>query len=500
MSVNQRISWVLIAAAAAWAAWNGAGYASDSRTAYRAEAAWLIFSAALIASRLLQAPAPIDTATTSIRKEPPAGWALLAIAAAVVLYAPVLGVGLLSDDFVLLRRAREGVFIDGSWEFVRPLPLAIWRAIDALLPAAAVPAALHVLNAALHGLNAWLVFVCATRLGLPRRTATLAAALFLASPFQVEAVTWAAGIFDLTMTAFVLSAVAVALNIQLAATRRMATSAALAIGAIACKETGVVAPLLIVLAAALGPAEQRRITARTAAIAMVIAVAYVAWRSVGDFPPPAMPEAGFIKHKLLTRPFGALGFGIHRDVLASAAWIGLIAAVCWPIVLARAAWRWDARVFTMLAFATAWVLVSVAPLLTMFFVSETLEGARYVYLGSAMWTVGIVSLIAGVSPRITAPAAGILMLLIVASASLVFAHQRPWLRAAATRDRVLAAAVTAPAECNLVAATGLPDTEAGAYVFRNGFADAMTPRPMSSGVVPCAWDVETGRFRVESRP
>ena len=54
----------------------------------------------------------------------------------------------------------------------------------------------------------------------------------------------------------------------------------------------------------------------------------------------------------------------------------------------------ERRGFELLAFATAWVLVSVSPLLTMFFVSDNLEGARYVYLGSAMWSVAVVALIA----------------------------------------------------------------------------------------------------------
>ena len=100
--------------------------------------------------------------------------------AGVVLYYPVLRVGLLSDDFLLLDWASSGQILPGAWEFVRPVPLAIWAALSAVLPASAVPAALHAVNLTLHIVNAALVMRFAMILGLTRDRALAASLIFVA--------------------------------------------------------------------------------------------------------------------------------------------------------------------------------------------------------------------------------------------------------------------------------------------------------------------------------
>ena len=244
-----------------------------------------------------------------------------------VLYSRVIGIGLLSDDFVLLEQARHSELINRSWGFVRPLPLAIWWMIDRLAPTDLTAAALHAFNVALHGVNAWLVVVVAARFGIPRRAAAISGLLFLAWPFNVEAVTWAAGIFDICVTTFALSAVLIAADAAKSRPARLALVSVLTAAAIASKETGIAMPALLLLTAAfVGGAERKSVAWCAVAAGLVVAV-YIAARLVFAPPPDLFTDAVLIKNKLLTRPFGALGLGIHRDLMQLSPAIGITLAV-----------------------------------------------------------------------------------------------------------------------------------------------------------------------------
>jgi hypothetical protein len=131
----------------------------------------------------------------------------------------------------------------------------------------------------------------------------------------------------------------------------------------------------------------------------------------------------------------------------------------------------------------------------MLFIGPDLQGSRYLYLGSSMWSVAVVAM---VNPR-TATAPGRVPALILGGLALVsvmatLMHQGPWLEAAATRERVLKAAEELTSNCHSVVATELPDNVDGAYVFRNGFIEAFSSLPLqASGVERCRvrW---TGEF------
>jgi len=138
-----------------------------------------------------------------------------------------------------------------------------------------------------------------------------------------------------------------------------------------------------------------------------------------------------------------------------------------------AAWKWmrEPGMFRIILLGAAWMLISTLPLLSMFFVGDDLQGSRYLYLGFTVWSIAVVVAIAGGIAR-TAPAStAALAVMIAVSVAIVLAHQRPWQQAAATRDRILEALEGLPPNCT-VRTDDLPDTEAGAYVFRNGFAEA----------------------------
>jgi hypothetical protein len=491
VSVVRKAMFAVVVLTGLWAAWNGVGFALDSATRHRAEAAWFIFAAALVVAGLTTGRRPLPSppnpgpAGSVVRTAAP----LILVAGALILYAPVLGVGLLSDDFVLLQRARDGVLIDRSWEYVRPLPLAVWRAVDAALPSGAVPAALHALNAALHGLNAWLVMRCAAGLQQSSRVAWSAALLFLAAPFAVEAVTWASGIFDLMLVLLVLIAAAVLLSERLPLTRRVAVIALLTALAAASKETAVAQPLLLALLIPFVRREQRRAAWWSTIAASIVIVLYVGWRlSAGITAAPLLPDSGYALKEMLSRPFGAVAFGVHHQVLDAVPLLAVALAVAWPMIWITAAWKWlrEPGMFTIMLLGAAWLLISTLPLLSMFFVGDDLQGSRYLYLGSTVWSIAVVVAIAGSQPRTATTSTAALAVMIVVAVAIVVAHQGPWRQAAATRDRVLEALEGLPANCT-VRTDDLPDTEAGAYVFRNGFreAEALVRAAPAGTTSPC---------------
>src|SRR4026207_2480338 len=112
---------------AAWAAINSVMYAADTTNRHRAESAWFLFSAALLIAAVwhpasagffrdsrsrLNSPAKAGRSTITL---------IASLAIAFALYYPMLSIGLLSDDFVLVARAQGGVLVDAKWDYLRPL-------------------------------------------------------------------------------------------------------------------------------------------------------------------------------------------------------------------------------------------------------------------------------------------------------------------------------------------------------------------------------------------
>ncbi len=487
-----RTMFVIVAAAAAWAAINSVRFVLDSSHAYRAESAWLIFAAVLVASGLAQ------RALRHVVATPQSGvtaWQAGAfVGLSLMLYLPIIGIGLLSDDFVLLEQVRHHELINRSWGFVRPLPLAIWWLVDQIGSTNLTPALLHVLNVALHGLNAWLVLMVARRFGLAHRTAVVSALLFLALPFNVEAVTWTSGVFDICMTTCALTAVVIATDAGKSRTARLGVVTILTGAAIASKETGIALPMLLLLTAVFTEGAEREHAIWCGVASGIVVGVYVAARLVFAPPSAVFPEAVLIKNKLLTRPFGALGVGIHHDVLQSSSLIGITLVLGWVALAVRAARRWNAQVFSITTLGVLWVLISVAPLWTLFFVTDTLEGSRYLYLASTVWAIAVVTLIANSTnlTRLTLASAAVI---VIACAAIVILEQRPWREAAVVRNQVIDAWRAMPGDCDPRRASGLLDSVRGAYVFRNGFAEAVAGRV--DDTKPCSAHWNGVMFTVE---
>ena len=478
---------------AAWAAVNTVMYAADTTNRHRAESAWFLFSAALLVAAVtgirsadLNNPvkAGSSTAATSI------GF-VAALAAAFALYFPMLSIGLLSDDFVLVARAHSGVLVDANWDFLRPLPIGIWGLLTQLSGATAIPVVLHAMNIGLHGVNAWLTGILAMRFGLDSRSAVLAGILFLVFPASVEPVVWASGVFDVLLVTLILAA---GVAITSAANRNPQTIAVaiLAMAALATKETAVVLPALLAIAAYASPHVTLKRAAVPIAVSTVLVVLYVIVRLAAGFraAPPSVEFTGYAAKELFSRPFGGLAMPLHIEVWRAHPWIPLALAVYWPALFLLSAARWPRKphdATTLLALA-AWVLMSVAPLATMFYIADDLQGGRYLYLGAVAWSVMILVLLQELQPA--------LRVIVIAPLLVVFAfatraHQSPWAAAALERDRVLDAYRTSGVQCLPTEIRGLPDHIRGAHVFRNGFRDAIgsvTPSVTASPRCVLVWD------------
>ena len=189
----------------------------------------------------------------------------IAAALALLAHARCVGAFFTTDDLILFERARGIV----------PWPWTAWRLVSgrlwwqALLPLFGVqPAPWHVANLALHALDAALVAMLATRLGLAPAFAALAGGAFGLAASAMP-VTWSAtGAGELLAAAFALAG----LLALLARPPRAWTATGLFAIGLLCKESIALVPLAVLPAAAPGA---RRALAKAAAPALALGV--VAW-------------------------------------------------------------------------------------------------------------------------------------------------------------------------------------------------------------------------------
>jgi hypothetical protein len=434
------------------------------------ESAWIWLAAACVVFALTTRRSAAVREPSTEPWGPPARMTfVVALVLAVAVYYPALGLGFLSDDFTLADLAARNQFFGQSWAFLRPLPLLGYKV------AGGHPAALHVFNLVLHGVNAALVSRLAMVFGLAPRQASVAGLLFLLFPAHLEAVAWCAGIQDVLMTTGVLGSI-------LAAT---ASSAALSMAALIAslfsKETAVAAPVLMVLS--------NRQRWRIAAGAFVVAAAYAVWRIATK--PIAQGYAAspspYLLKELLVRPFATLAAPFQAARLTEWPWLGTLLVGGLAVLIVRAAWAWrgNRRRIWMASALALWVFVSVAPVYSMFDVTGTLEGSRYVYLPAAGWSMLIAAvLMPGRSRRDLGLVAAVCAIGLVG----VRMNFVAWTSAARMRDEVLSAAARARAAgCTAIWIRDVPDSVHGAYVFRNGLAEAVAPVAISSSAPPDCW-------------
>jgi hypothetical protein len=463
---------------AVWTFWRSANYLAATGATERrhVESAWFVFIGAILITAVARTSITKALAPT-VRAAPELALDAGLIAAAFLLYWPALGVGLLSDDYVLHSMASRGALLDPSWEYRRPLPLALWWLIEAAAPDAVVPIALHGLNVLLHAINARLVMVLAHMLrGNPRRD-LIAGALFLMTPL-VEPVVWLSGIFDVLLLTCCLCLTA---SLTMTSRWKIPVAIASAVAAVLTKETGVVAAVLAGLVLAARRDLWTRSNILAVGVSLSIGAAYALARLAMGVPDEQLAGvSGYELKEMLVRPFATLAIPTRAGIARVLAPFFVASVACLIVCLVWSAHHWHRRHadFIVVVALCGWILASIAPLSRMFFVDANLEGARYLYLASAAWAIVLsVVMVPVTEGRIPHAAMAMVAIVMLPSAFLVRAHLAPWHAAAALRDDVIESYRAVRGSCATVAVEGLPGSVAGAYVFRNGFEEAVGESP-----------------------
>jgi hypothetical protein len=438
---------------------------------------------------------------------------LLALALILLLYWPVLFVGFFYDDYIHLTDVVNGRLELGTGQRFRPTSFLLWRG---LLAMGAGGVGLHFLNIALHAANTILTYVVARRLGFLHSQGIAAAAVFMIFPTSVEAVSWMVALPDVLNTTLCLTFLAL-LPVS-DRPRAAATAVAVFLAALCTKETAIAIPA-IALAAYGRSSRLRDGRAWLIGGAGMVALLFAVWRITTptefDF---VRPPSRYLFQKMLSMSAGALAVPWKRMVLDDFA----IAAFLWSAAITALFTLYFIRGATnRIAAATvakfgAWIGCAVAPVYTWFFISPEMEGGRYLYLATPAWSMLLISCIADRMPRLnsrraTATAAVVGGLAVGALVFGVRSSVAAWTKASQMRDGVLAAAQSAlvTSKCDSVAFIGLPESIDGAYVFRNGFREALeyhriarSDRPMVSAAdadPSCryVWDLQRERFQVQ---
>jgi hypothetical protein len=392
---------------------------------------------------------------------------------AVALYWPALSVGLLSDDFVLAERAAAWNFGPVSPTLFRPLPLFVW---GVLLRIGAGASTLHLLNLLLHGTNAYLSARVLERWVADARWAFVGGLLVLTAPLTIEAVAWSSGVFDLLATSLVLVCILIAR--QYDSHPRVATRlqfVAVGIAAVASKETAAIAAGLILVDAYVRRAISRTLLVDTSILIGIVGV-FSVWRLASV---PGYATAPFGKYELqslLFGSFGSLATPWHVDVIHSRPWLaiaGVLFLVCLlAVFFVDSAGKHERKLAVA---ASVWVLLPIVPVWATFFVAPDLQNSRYLYLSVIGWAVLVVAVASASSDRSylnVLQRAAVVGLIAIASYGIRL-HLQPWSEAAALRDQIETAALKPEIErCPVVTLGNLPETLRGAYVFRNGPAEA----------------------------
>ena len=435
-------------------------------------------------------PAETETARPGALPAIAAGFVL----ASFVLYMPALGIGLLSDDYVIADWASRLELIHlSATGFIRPGVPLFWAMLGPL--PGDIATAAHAANIALHGVNAILVTLVALRLELPRREAIAAGVIFVLGSGMSEAIVWASGVQDVLMTTLVLAAVALA---TARPDPKIAAAIIATVGAVLVKETAVVTPLLVALVLlARGGLRLDRSDSTVLGSLLAVSGGYLVVRLVLGVPASflTVDDWRYLVKQLVAGSFATLGAPWTDAWWRSHLTLAAVRAVAIVGLLASAfhCWRRRDRRFHQAAAAAIWVPVSIAPVFSLFYIGPNLEGARYVYLSAAAFSI-LLAVLAGAAAGWIARAGGgrqlafasIVVVVAGSAAPATIADLGRWRRAAAARDTVLEVARRSldRLECTTFSVEGGADNIDGAYVFRNGLVEALGLRERTPPV-PC---------------
>ncbi len=361
---------IVLAASAAYlvALLFGYVFAVGSARRHHVESASYIFAAAALTVAVTRGQRVQAVPLTA----PTAPWlVVIFVASAAALYGNTISLGLFSDDFVLAGSALAGDWLPQP-DFVRPLPLVIWRAI---LEVTGSPAALHTFSVFLHGLNGALVAILARRLGLPAVNAIAAGALFVAFPGSVEAVVWPAAVHDLLVTGCALGFLVLSGG-HSSAYRLILAGGLIALGLLS-KESAVVIPVLGLVLWAGGRQRERQTVSWPVLMAgAAVCLLYGVLRmSLTTMPGSYTQEPSrYVLKELIARPIGTLALPWNSSVFAAWPALPFLSGAMCVAIGSLYAWR-VAKPVALSAVLRCLVamIVAVLPAYSMLFITADLE-------------------------------------------------------------------------------------------------------------------------------
>jgi protein O-mannosyl-transferase len=308
-------------------------------------------------------------------------------------------------------------------------------------------ASYHAGNLLLHAVNALLLGIVLARSSPARRGAAILAPalLFAVAPINVEAVAWISCRFDLLGATFALAALAVNAG---SGARARAGAAILVAASLFCKESFIVAPLLVYLEDALVLRRAHRWRAEApkyAGMAVAVTVMFLARWGVG------VPSASVAASTgvgamvrcyafLLTTFARALVYPAYLDPFRvyapPAAWsaalvVAAAVAACGAAVAAIRLRPDDMRAREAL-FGLAWILISLSPT-SLTGPNLDMVGERYAYFPFIGAFIALAPLVdaawaraRGAAPHAATAAAGLLIVGVVGSAWRAGARVRDW--------------------------------------------------------------------------
>jgi len=373
----------------------------------------------------------------------------------------------LSDDFVLLKLARElrpgwlPLFTSGGGDgFYRPLGYVSLAATS--IWAGANPALWRAFGLAIHAANCILVFCLARRFTGSRWAAFFAAALFAIHGTRPEAVVWIAGRFDLLATFFVLAGLL--LFLRPGGVYRLASLVSMVLAMLA-KESAYVFPFLLVLLVAWeGGLSRRRLRPLVPFFALAAALFVYRWSlfgGIGGYPHAALGFLPAVK-ALGLRSWAVLYFPINWSVEPGGLFAGAIAAYIASLGLLAASHPRRRH----LALAAGFVLLSALPPLQQLAIGPDLQKSRLLYLPSIGFCLLLAVAVNGLHGRLRWIAPSILLL---ASVAVLQRNLDAWEYASAKAKPACVAAAQCAGTANKLTVGPLPGSLQGVYLFQNGF-------------------------------
>lgn len=424
------------------------------------------------------------------------------LAGAVIVFWPAQSLTFLSDDYELLDAVRGQALAfwpTGGGGWLRPIPVLALQMDHALW--GLDPRGYHITNILLHGLNAFMVVILAARLGaaigvasrLRRRLALSTGIVFLLLPSHSEPVAWIAARADLIATFFALASLVFYLAFRTSRRTHLLILALLFFAAaLLSKESTICLPALVLIIEAAaprappGPARTRSVWGLPACffgiVALYALLRYLALDTiVGGY--------GVDSHLTLNpeRMVANLLAFSSRALFPPLPWKNLpvILFADLLILLVTVAWlrgrrensaataqvstlRRGALLFSLL------FLASLAPVLNLWVKRTTLEGERLLYLPSVFILLAVMSLVC-LTARSRRAFVSVVLLIGLVSLGGLYRSLARWQAASRLAESVLDSLLAPQPPGGIVLAL-LPDSVGGAYVFRNGFAEALRLR------------------------